>query len=190
MKKLMKKYGHVWILSYGLIYLPWFAALQQNVGKPYHVMHTALDDLIPFNEYFIVPYLLWFLYVAAAIAYFFFTNKDDYYRLCTFLFTGMTISLLVCTLYPNGTDFRPAINPDKGIGSAFHQFLQGNGRRGTADAGGGNADLFTIQVSRIRHVFPAVGHQLRTLKVFRDLFTALGVSRKDHIASHIAGSYI
>lgn len=35
MKKLMKKYGHVWILSYGLIYLPWFAALQQNVGKPY-----------------------------------------------------------------------------------------------------------------------------------------------------------
>ena len=95
MKKLMKKYGHVWILSYGLIYLPWFAALQQNVGKPYHVMHTALDDLIPF--------------------YFFFTNKDDYYRLCTFLFTGMTISLLVCTLYPNGTDFRPAINPDKNI---------------------------------------------------------------------------
>ena len=115
MKKLMKKYGHVWILSYGLIYLPWFAALQQNVGKPYHVMHTALDDLIPFNEYFIVPYLLWFLYVAAAIAYFFFTNKDDYYRLCTFLFTGMTISLLVCTLYPNGTDFRPAINLDKNI---------------------------------------------------------------------------
>ena len=75
MKKLMKKYGHVWILSYGLIYLPWFAALQQNVGKPYHVMHTALDDLIPFNEYFIVPYLLWFLYVAAAIAYFFFTSR-------------------------------------------------------------------------------------------------------------------
>ena len=110
MKKLMKKYGHVWILSYGLIYLPWFAALQQNVGKPYHVMHTALDDLIPFNEYFIVPYLLWFLYVAAAIAYFFFTSKDDYYRLCTFLFTGMTISLLVCTLYPNGTDFRPVFS--------------------------------------------------------------------------------
>lgn len=78
-------------------------------------MHTALDDLIPFNEYFIVPYLLWFLYVAAAIAYFFFTSKDDYYRLCTFLFTGMTISLLVCTLYPNGTDFRPAIDPDKNI---------------------------------------------------------------------------
>lgn len=103
------------MLSYAFIYLPWFSRLQENVNKPYHVMHTVLDDLIPFNEYFIVPYLMWFLYVAATIAFFFFKNRDDYYRLCTFLFTGMTISLLVCTLFPNGTDFRPAIDPDKNI---------------------------------------------------------------------------
>lgn len=115
MKQLIKKYGHVWILSYAFIYLPWFARLQENIGKPYNVIHSDLDDLIPFSEYFIVPYLLWFLYVAGAVAYFFFTNRDDYYRLCTFLFTGMTISLLVCTLYPNGTNFRPVIDPDKNV---------------------------------------------------------------------------
>lgn len=115
MKRLLQKYGHIWLMSYTFIYLPWFFRLQENVGKPYHVMHAALDDFIPFCEYFIVPYLLWFLYVAAAIVYFFFIDKDDYYRLCTFLFTGMTISLLICTLYPNGTNFRPAIDPDKNI---------------------------------------------------------------------------
>ena len=103
------------MLSYAFIYLPWFSRLQENINKPYHVMHTTLDDLIPFEEIFIVPYLMWFLYVAATIAFFFFKNRDDYYRLCTFLFTGMTISLLVCTLFPNGTDFRPAIDPDKNI---------------------------------------------------------------------------
>ena len=108
LKKLIRKYGHVWMLSYAFIYIPWFTRLQENINKPYHVMHTALDDLIPFNEYFIVPYLMWFLYVAASIEFFFFKNRDDYYRLCTFLFTGMTISLLVCSLFPNGTDFRPA----------------------------------------------------------------------------------
>lgn len=114
-RNLVKKYGHIWILSYGLIYLPWFGRLQENIGKPYHVMRVGLDDHIPFNEYFIVPYLLWFLYVAGAIAFFFFRSKEDYYRLCTFLFTGMTISLLVCTLYPNGTNFRPAIDPGKNV---------------------------------------------------------------------------
>ena len=100
---------------YLVFYLVCFGLLEKYVTVPDLWVHCRLDDLIPFNEYFIVPYLLWFLYVAAAIAYFFFTNKDDYYRLCTFLFTGMTISLLVCTLYPNGTDFRPAIDPDKNI---------------------------------------------------------------------------
>ena len=27
----------------------------------------------------------------------------------------MTISLVICTIYPNGTDFRPIIDPDKNI---------------------------------------------------------------------------
>ena len=111
----LKRYSHIWILSYAFIYLPWFSYLEKTVTRDYYVIHTALDDLIPFSEYFIVPYLMWFLYVAATIAFFFFKNRDDYYRLCTFLFTGMTISLLVCTLFPNGTDFRPAIDPDKNI---------------------------------------------------------------------------
>ena len=51
LKKLIRKYGHVWMLSYAFIYIPWFTRLQENINKPYHVMHTALDDLIPFNEY-------------------------------------------------------------------------------------------------------------------------------------------
>ena len=113
MKKFLKKYGHAWILSYGLLYLSWFFHLEETVTHHYHVMHSKLDDYIPFNEYFIIPYLLWFLYVTAAIVYFFFHNKEDYYRLCIFLFTGMTLCLLVCTLMPNGTDLRPVVDPEK-----------------------------------------------------------------------------
>lgn len=81
--------------------------------KGFIVMHAALDDVIPFNEYFIIPYLLWFLYVAGAVFYFLFTDKQEYYQLCTFLFTGMTICLLVCTFFPNGTDLRPVVDPSK-----------------------------------------------------------------------------
>ena len=49
LKKLIRKYGHVWMLSYAFIYIPWFTRLQENINKPYHVMHTALDDMIPFE---------------------------------------------------------------------------------------------------------------------------------------------
>ena len=123
MKRFLKKYGHLWILSYGFIYLPWFIHLEKTVTDRYHVIHAALDDRIPFNEYFIIPYLLWFVYVAGAITYFFFVNREDYYRLCIFLFTGMTISLLICTLFPNGTDFRPVVDPDKNLCSRIVSIL-------------------------------------------------------------------
>ena len=86
-------------------------------------MHSVVDDYIPFNEYFIIPYFLWFAYVAITIAYFFFVNKEDYYRLCIFLFTGMTLSLLICTLFPNGTDFRPVIDPNKNVFSKMVAML-------------------------------------------------------------------
>lgn len=123
MKHLLHRYKHIWLLSYAFIYIPWFIYLEKTVTTNYYIIHVALDDLIPFNEYFIIPYLLWFTYVAAAIIYFFFTNVKDYYRLCTMLFTGMTISLVICTVFPNGTDLRPAIVLGENICSDIVAFL-------------------------------------------------------------------
>ena len=114
-KAFLYKYRHAWILSYSFIYIPWFCYLEKTVTRNYHVMHVALDDFIPFNEYFIVPYMMWFLYVAGAILYFLLTSKEDFYRICTFLFSGMTISLIICTFFRNGTDFRPALDSGKNI---------------------------------------------------------------------------
>lgn len=107
MKAFIAKYKHAWCLLYVFIYLPWFFFLEKNVIH-YSIVHIKLDDYIPFNEYFIIPYFMWFAYVACAVLFFFFTNKEDYYRLCAFLFIGMTISLIICTIWPNGHDLRPA----------------------------------------------------------------------------------
>ena len=119
----VRKYKHAWLLLYAFIYLPWFCYLEKTVTRNFHVMHASLDDLIPFNEYFIVPYLLWFLYVGAAIFYFLITSKEDYYKLCIFLFSGMTISLIICTFFRNGTDLRPVIDPDKNMFTALVAYI-------------------------------------------------------------------
>ena len=95
LKAFFQKYKHAWVLLYVFIYFPWFTYLEKHVTSNFNVIHTALDDKIPFIEFFIVPYMLWFGYVAYAVLYFFFKNKEDYYRLCTFLFVGMTVFLVV-----------------------------------------------------------------------------------------------
>lgn len=115
MKNLLKKYGHIWVCGYILLYLPYFFWLESVITDNYKIMHVALDDAIPFCEYFIVPYIIWFFYVSGAVLYFFLTDKQDYYRLCAFLFIGMTISMLICTVYPNGTDLRVEVDPHKNI---------------------------------------------------------------------------
>lgn len=105
--KLLKRYKHAWVFGYVLIYLPWFLYLEKHVTSNYYVIHTALDDKIPFVEYFIVPYLLWFAFMAAVFLYFFFTDVEGFYKLAKLTFAGMTLFLIISTLLPNGLELRP-----------------------------------------------------------------------------------
>lgn len=108
----IKKYIHLWItVAYGIFYLLAFNILEQKIIRGYHIIHTPIDDFIPFCEYFIVPYLLWFFFIAAGIIYFAFFQKDrhEYYQLIFNLGIGMTLFILISYLYPNGQDLRPTV---------------------------------------------------------------------------------
>jgi membrane-associated phospholipid phosphatase len=61
-------------------------------------------------EIFIIPYALWFLYIFITVAYFFLTSKQDFYKCCAFLFIGMTICLIIYTIWPNGHYLRVNLN--------------------------------------------------------------------------------
>lgn len=116
LKELYVRYRHgIPTLVYFIVYLTWFAYLEKTITRHYTVIHLAVDDHIPFLEIFIVPYLLWFLYIVAVVLFFFFKDKTDYRKVCVFLFTGMTIFLLVSTLWPNGHHLRPVDFPRDNI---------------------------------------------------------------------------
>lgn len=106
MKQLLSKYSHGLLFLYLPLYLIAFFYLESKNTTGYHVIATPLDSYIPFIEYFIIPYVLWFAYIAATVLYFFFTNKRDFFRLCLFLFTGMTICLIIYYFWPNGHHLR------------------------------------------------------------------------------------
>ncbi len=119
----LKKYSHIWVAAYLLIYMPWFGYLQSRQVSHYHIMHSFLDNYIPFNEYFIVFYLMWFLFITVILGYFFFTDKQGFYKLTAFLCLGMTISLIVCTVFPNGQNLRPTVFADDNIFVSMVQTL-------------------------------------------------------------------
>ena len=122
-KDFLQKYKHAWVFSYFIIYLAWFIYLEKRTSVQYYPMHMHLDDVIPFCEYFVIPYLLWFAYIAVAILYFFFTSQKDFYKCCGMLFTGMTFCLIVYTFFPNEQELRPAVFAHSNIFTDLVQYI-------------------------------------------------------------------
>ncbi len=107
MKSFFNKYKHAWVFTYFLLYLPWFYYLEKTVTKDYTIIQIELDMKLPFIEFFIVPYLLWFPFVAVTVLYFFFKDKKEFYQLALLSAIGMTLFLIISTIWPNGQALRP-----------------------------------------------------------------------------------
>ena len=84
----------------------------QFMGLEYHNIHTALDDKIPFLPVFIIPYIIWYVYVPAPMIYMNFKNRKAFIRQMATLFTGAYICLIIFVLFPTSIDFRPETEGD------------------------------------------------------------------------------
>lgn len=145
--------GLIVVLICMSVYLVWFMLLERNVTNNYHIIHVGLDDYIPFCEYFIIPYLLWFLYVAGVWAYFWVRDFDTFSRMSRYLFGGMFASLFICSIYPNGTDLRPVIDTDANVFTALCSMIW-------------DADTPTNVLPSV-HVFNSIGIHTAILKSAR-----------------------
>jgi membrane-associated phospholipid phosphatase len=101
-----------WILPvYAVIYLLFFEYLENRslpAGR-FHTIHCSLDDLIPFCEIFIIPYLSWFLFMLIAFLFFILINEDvgEYNRFTLYMIAGMTFFLVLSYVWPNRLNLRP-----------------------------------------------------------------------------------
>ena len=50
---------HLWFQLYWVVYLVWFFWLDLTIKDPKYIIHSPLDDSIPFNEWFVFPYCCW-----------------------------------------------------------------------------------------------------------------------------------
>ena len=106
-KKWFKKYPYAIAILYLIFYLSVFSWLEKNV-VPKYIIHCKLDEIIPFCEVFIIPYVSWFVYVLAAFIWFKHRGWEDYKKLCLMVFTGLTICLCIYYAFPTASSTRTA----------------------------------------------------------------------------------
>lgn len=100
----------IFLGGYLLFYTLFFLLLEQRVSK-INVIITEFDKIIPFCEYFIIPYLFWFVFLIGTAIYFLFFCKDlkEVKALFYSFISGMTLFLVVSYFFPNGHTLRPVL---------------------------------------------------------------------------------
>ena len=109
-----KEYRHVFLL----LYWPFFVVAFFLVGaiaqeKDYAVIHCGLDDMIPFCEYFVIPYIIWFPFWILMVLYTLGFEPKTFVRLMKYLIVTLTITMTIYVIWPNGQDMWPDPLPRK-----------------------------------------------------------------------------
>ncbi len=105
-----KKFRHLLLLLYWPIFLVLFEILE-HVHEPakWNVMYVPFDDMIPFNELFVIPYLMWFVFMAGMVVYLMFFDVEGFKKYMWSVIVVYTISLIFFYVYPTSQELRPAV---------------------------------------------------------------------------------
>ncbi len=95
-----------------LIWWPLFGLLFNLTEKglftdTYTPIYSPFDDIIPFAEIFVIPYLFWFAYLVLMHLYLGFYDIDGFKRLMWFIMITYTTTLVIYWIFPNCQHLRP-----------------------------------------------------------------------------------
>ncbi len=101
----IKKNSHCLLLLYWPVHFLWYEVLRVAFANTEVLtIHSTLDDKIPFCEWFIIPYVFWYVYIALVLAYSLYRGKREFLRADALLTGCMLLPMIFCTLVPNGID--------------------------------------------------------------------------------------
>lgn len=70
-------------------------------------IHCRLDDLIPFCEYFVIPYVFWYVLIVASLLYFALYNPQGFKDLSGYIIITQIVAMTIYIAFPNRQDLRP-----------------------------------------------------------------------------------
>lgn len=106
------RFSHLKLLLGWLGYFALYFITEQLIPvENCYVIHSRLDDMIPFCEWFVLPYVGWYLLIVWSLAYFALYHTDAFRRLQIYIIITQVVAMAVYILFPNMQDLRPAVFP-------------------------------------------------------------------------------
>lgn len=76
-----------------------------------HPVHTFVDDLIPFCEGFLIPYVFWYGLIVFSLGYFLLYDIPSFRSLQSYIIITQVVAMAIYILYPTRQDLRPEVFP-------------------------------------------------------------------------------
>ena len=106
------QFAHVKLWLTWLVYFALYFLTENLIpAEKCHVIHCFLDDIIPFNEFFLIFYAGWYVLVAGSLAYYFFYDVRRFRQLDLYIFITQMAAMVCYILYPSRQDLRPEVFP-------------------------------------------------------------------------------
>ena len=107
------KYEHLKLLSGWLIYFALYFITENLIPvSACHVVHSAVDDMIPFNEYFLIFYCSWYALIVVSLGYFLLYDIQKFKELQVFIMITQAVAMAVYIIYPSVQMMRPDVMPN------------------------------------------------------------------------------
>ncbi len=75
------------------------------------VIRCGLDDIIPFCEWFLLPYVFWYALIIFSLGYFALYNVDSFKKLQTYIIITQIVAMAIYIIYPTCQNLRPGEFP-------------------------------------------------------------------------------
>jgi len=103
------EFRHLKLLLYWPVFLLFFLFVERlSPVDYYYPVSCALDSHIPFCEYFLIPYLFWFLYLIGMHLYTLLYDIEAFRKMMWFVIISYSVTMMIYLLFPTCQELRPA----------------------------------------------------------------------------------
>ena len=110
------QFSHLKLLAGWIVYFIMYFLTENLIpASSCHVMHCFIDDLIPFNEIFVIFYVSWYLLIVGSLLYFMLYNIEGFKNLSKYIIITQVVAMMVYIVYPSRQDLRPEVFADDNL---------------------------------------------------------------------------
>lgn len=113
------QYRHLFLLLGWVFYFVMYLVTERIPVEKCYPVWCKLDDIIPFNEWFVIPYVGWYLLIVVTLGYMLLYSVENFRRVQIYLIITQVLAVICYVTFPTRQDLRPTEFPRENILTAL-----------------------------------------------------------------------